>query len=112
MECKYADTEPVLEPSQATRERAPGPEYLDVVQSLSNRAWVLSICSPAFRVIMSVFHLYTGSQGKLEEAGLLYDRSLAIREKTLGPDHPDVAQSLNNRALLLESQVRVIENSS
>ena len=47
-------------------------------------------------------------QGKYDEAGQLYDRSLAIREKALGPDHPDVAQSLNNRALLLEDQVRVI----
>ena len=38
----------------------------------------------------------------------MYERSLAIREKALGPDHPDVAQSLNNRAVLLEAQVRVV----
>ena len=29
---------------------------------------------------------------------------MAIREKTLGPDHPDVAQSLNNLALLYDTQ--------
>ncbi len=34
----------------------------------------------------------------------LYRRSLAIREKALGPDHPDVAQSLNNLALLYYHQ--------
>ncbi|CAN0599470.1 unnamed protein product, partial [Laminaria digitata] len=28
----------------------------------------------------------------------LYERSQAIREKVLGPEHPEVAQSLNNRA--------------
>ena len=31
-----------------------------------------------------------------------YKRSLAIREKALGPDHPDVAQSLGNVASLYE----------
>ncbi len=34
----------------------------------------------------------------------LYRRSLEIREKQLGPDHPDVAQSLNNLAGLLRAQ--------
>ncbi|CAM9713107.1 unnamed protein product, partial [Ectocarpus sp. 6 AP-2014] len=29
-------------------------------------------------------------QGKYEEVGPLYDRSLAIREKVLGREHPDV----------------------
>ena len=41
------------------------------------------------------------AQGKYEEALPLYKRSRAIREKVLGPDHPDVAQSLNNEAELL-----------
>ena len=41
----------------------------------------------------------------MDEAGPLYDRSLAIREKALGPDHPDVATTLNNRAALLQDQV-------
>lgn len=45
-------------------------------------------------------------QGKYEEAEPLYERSQAIREKVLGPEHPDVAQSLNNRAVLLYAQVR------
>ncbi|CAN0337603.1 unnamed protein product, partial [Ectocarpus sp. 12 AP-2014] len=44
------------------------------------------------------------SQGNHAEAQPLCERSLAIRERMLGPEHPDVAQSLNNRALLLESQ--------
>ena len=47
------------------------------------------------------------AQGDYEGAKPLYERSLAIREKVLGPDHPDVAGSLNNLAMLLYNQVRV-----
>jgi tetratricopeptide (TPR) repeat protein len=43
-------------------------------------------------------------KGKYDEAELLYRRALAIREKVLGPDHPDVAASLNNLATLLDKQ--------
>ncbi len=37
-------------------------------------------------------------QGHYAEAEPLYKRSLAIREKALGPEHPAVATSLNNLA--------------
>jgi hypothetical protein len=37
--------------------------------------------------------LYT-SQGQYANAEPLYKRSLVIKEKVLGPDHPDVAVSL------------------
>jgi len=36
---------------------------------------------------------------------------LAIREKALGPDHPDVATSLNNLAELYRLQGRFAETS-
>ena len=36
------------------------------------------------------------TQGKYTEAEPLYKRSLRIREKALGTDHPYVATSLNN----------------
>ena len=45
-------------------------------------------------------------QGRYDEAGPLYERSQAIREKVLDPGHPDVATSLHNRAGLLKAQVR------
>ena len=35
-------------------------------------------------------HLYR-AQGRYADAEPLYKRALAIREKALGPDHPDVA---------------------
>ena len=43
------------------------------------------------------------------EAVPLYQRSLAIREKALGPEHPDTAQSLNNLAGLYYSQGKYAE---
>ena len=45
--------------------------------------------------------LGTGISFSLEQVDrCIYKRSLAIREKALGPDHPDVAQSLVNLAAL------------
>jgi tetratricopeptide (TPR) repeat protein len=44
------------------------------------------------------------SQGKYKEAEPLYQQALALRQKLLGDDHPDVAQSLNNLAGLYDSQ--------
>ncbi len=40
------------------------------------------------------------------DAEPLYKRSLAILEKALGPEHPNVAMSFNNLALLYEAQGR------
>ncbi|CAM9461600.1 unnamed protein product, partial [Ectocarpus fasciculatus] len=48
-------------------------------------------------------------QGKYEEAEPLYVRSLAIREKVGGPDHPDVATSINSWAGLLRAQGKYAE---
>ena len=47
--------------------------------------------------------------GKYADAIPLAQRALAIREKALGPDHPDVALSLNNLALLYRNQGRYAE---
>ncbi|NMF59568.1 tetratricopeptide repeat protein [Pseudanabaena yagii GIHE-NHR1] len=49
-----------------------------------------------------VIQLY--KQGKYREAIAIAQLSLAIREKTLGAEHPDVAASLNNLAQLYKSQ--------
>ncbi|MEM9488469.1 MAG: CHAT domain-containing tetratricopeptide repeat protein [Myxococcota bacterium] len=43
-------------------------------------------------------------KGRYDEALPLVQRSLKIREKALGPDHPDVAASLNNLAILHRSR--------
>ncbi len=47
--------------------------------------------------------------GKYAEAETLYQRSLAIREKASGRDHPGVAESLNNLAVLYVAQGKYAE---
>ena len=47
--------------------------------------------------------------GRYAEAEPLYRRSLEIREKQLGADHPDVAHSLNNLAGLYQAMGRYAE---
>ena len=47
--------------------------------------------------------------GRYAEAEPLCKRSLAIREKQLGRDHPDVAHSLNNLATLYRDMGRYAE---
>ena len=41
--------------------------------------------------------------GRAAEAEPLYARALALKEKLLGPEHPDVAVTLNNLAVLLKA---------
>ena len=45
-------------------------------------------------------------QGRYAEAEPLYKRSLAMREKAIGPDNVSVAQLLNNLAVLYHNQAR------
>lgn len=56
---------------------------------------------------LTITTFFLATQCKFEEAKPLYERSLAILEKALGPDHPGFASGLNYLALLLQSQVRV-----
>jgi tetratricopeptide (TPR) repeat protein len=48
-------------------------------------------------------------QGRYADAIPLARETLAILEKALGPDHPDVATSLNNMAELYHDQGRYTE---
>jgi CHAT domain-containing protein len=56
----------------------------------------------AERLNQQFLQLY--NQGKYEEAIPFAQSALAIREKVLGKDHPDVAQSLSNLAVLYGKQ--------
>ena len=49
------------------------------------------------------------SVAAVPKAGHFHQRSLAIRETVLGPDHPAVATSFNNLALLYADQGRHAE---
>lgn len=63
--------------------------------------WLIRILA----AITFCFSRFRRTQGKYEEAEPLFERSLAIREKVLGPYHPAVAESLNDQAVLLSKQV-------
>ena len=51
----------------------------------------------------------TRMQGRYAEAEPSYKRALAISEKALGPEHPDVALRYNNLAVLYWAQGRYAE---
>lgn len=66
------------------REKALGPDHLEVAASLNNLAVLLK------------------TAGADEEAEALYSRSIRIKEAALGPNHPQVslpAQALSPRRL-------------
>jgi tetratricopeptide (TPR) repeat protein len=53
--------------------------------------------------------LYLSERARYAEAEPLYQQALAIWEKALGREHPDVATGLNNLALLYKSQGKYAE---
>jgi hypothetical protein len=60
--------------------------------------------------VTSFRHIPRGRQsGRYADAEPLFKRSLAIREKALGPDHPAVALLLNNLAALHRAQGRYVD---
>lgn len=46
------------------------------------------------------------TQGKYGEAEPLYESAHVYWAKVLGSDHPDVALAMNNRAVVVDDQVR------
>ena len=70
---------------------------------LANQARAQATADPA-ALNAEVIELYR--QGKYAETTEIAKRALALREKELGPDHPDVGTALNNLALLLQAQAR------
>lgn len=76
----------------------------------SNRVWIIrSSASPT-----DMSHISRRSslepQGNYADARQLLERALTIREKFLGPEHPAVAESLNDRAVLCGKQVGNVWN--
>ncbi len=53
--------------------------------------------------------VFCHERGQYADAEPLFKRSLVIREKELGPNHPEVATSLNNLAELYRIQGKYTE---
>lgn len=64
------------------------------------RSYVMILLSPKHCVAT-----LSSRQGKHAAADPLYARAIAIREEVLGPDHPDFAKWLTNRAESSKEQV-------
>ena len=73
---------------------------------LASAAYAQEADNPA-ALNAEVVRLYQA--GKYAQATEIAKRSLAISEKALGPDHPDVGISLNNLALLYQAEGRLAE---
>ena len=78
---------------------------------LAHALWLseAEIMPDAVALLCNQVGLYLDARANYAEAEPLYRRSLKIREQQLGPEHPDVAQSLNNLAELLRSQGKSAE---
>ena len=96
----------------------PWPEYRNWAQCERLRSHGLAaaelvksqrIDSEASAGLLGKLGRYLYDRGLFEETEPLLQRSLAIKEKALGPDHPSVATTLNNLAGLYESQGRYEE---
>eukprot|EP00002_Diphylleia_rotans_P039608 TRINITY_DN921_c0_g1_i14.p1 TRINITY_DN921_c0_g1~~TRINITY_DN921_c0_g1_i14.p1 ORF type:complete len:135 (-),score=29.28 TRINITY_DN921_c0_g1_i14:234-638(-) len=68
--------------------------------SITTNHWPFAFVAMSYNNIGAVYD----SQGKNEQALEYYDKSLAIRIKTLGAEHPNVAGSYYNMACLFENQ--------
>ena len=54
--------------------------------------------------VSTISRCFITPKGQYATAEPLYQRALAITEKAFGPEHPNIAKSLNNLALLCDSQ--------
>jgi kinesin light chain len=72
------------------------------------------VCSYFFLKQKSIHYLllFLAKRNRFKEAEPLCKRALEIREKHLGPSHPDVAKQLNNLALLCQNQGKYNEVES
>jgi class 3 adenylate cyclase/tetratricopeptide (TPR) repeat protein len=80
------------------------PHAIGALEALPSRAESLSAAGLAHRC-----GIYLRRRGEYRAAEPLQMRALAIREKALGPNHPEVAASVSNLALLYQHQGRYAE---
>lgn len=108
---KFKEAEQVFRRVLVAREKVLGPEHPDTAVSLNNVANALfeqfkqdELNAPPSRRLRN---LASGAnQQQTPEAETLYRRALVIQEKQLGPNHPSVAATLNNLAVLLAGRGR------
>ena len=131
---RYAEAEPLYQRAIAISEKTLGPEHPDLAIRLNNLAAALPGHRPLRRGraalparprhrregprpraprpsplgLNNLAELYRAT-GRYAEAEPLFQRALAIGEKTLGPEHPNLAIRLNNLAMLYQATGRYAE---
>jgi CHAT domain-containing protein/Tfp pilus assembly protein PilF len=107
---KFKEAEQVFRRVLAAREKVLGPDHPDVAVSLNNVANSLFEQSKQDELSAAPARRLRGAseamQRQTSETENLYRRALAIQERQLGPNHPSVAATLNNLAVLLAGRGR------
>jgi tetratricopeptide (TPR) repeat protein len=126
---KLADAEPCYRRCLALEEKLRGPEHPNVAALLDNLATVyhgqgkFNEAEPFYKRVLAirekanapadlaptVFNLATLylDQDRFDQAEPLYKRALTLRQQALGPDHVEVAASLDGLGWLYVSQKRL-----
>ncbi len=104
---KFKEAEAVHRRVLAIREKVLGPEHPDTATSMNNLANVLQeqgkdeMLSPSEARAQALLNLQAYT-----ETERLFRRALAIQERTLGPNHPATAKTLNNLGTYLDRRGR------
>jgi tetratricopeptide (TPR) repeat protein len=81
-----------------------GAQFLPHMMTATNMAVSQELETTGVANLCNWTGYYLQYVGNYTGARPFYERALAIHEKTLGPDHPDTATSLNNLAVLFAYQ--------
>ena len=110
----YTAARPLYERALKIREKIFGPDHPEVATILNNLALVIKV-QGEYALLRNVQRNYDALlqlKAAYAEARPLYERALKIKEKTLGPDHPAVATSLDNLAGLLQVPARLYRSTA
>jgi len=110
---KFADAETAHRRALGIREKVLGPNHPDTATSLNNLANVLFEQGKDERTSAADQRARASSGQRVQsvsEVEGLYRRALAIQERVLGPEHPALANTLNNLAALLDQQGKFTES--
>jgi CHAT domain-containing protein/tetratricopeptide (TPR) repeat protein len=104
---KFADAEKIHRRVLAIREKVLGPTHPDTATSLNNLANVRFEQGKDQRMSIGEQRARSRAGERVlsqSEIEALYRRALAIQERSLGPEHPALATTLNNLSAMLDQQ--------
>jgi len=104
---KFKQAEAVHRRALAVREKVLGAEHPDTATSMNNLANVLQ--EQGKDELLAPSEARVQAQSNLQaytETETLFRKALAIQERTLGPDHPATANTLNNLSTYLDRRGR------